>query len=457
MKINYNDLKEQTKNFSPKDKLYDFIIIGSGPAAITLCRKILLKKSKPKILILEEGDYYKKNYKKILSKYLKINLKSRAFTVGGTSSIWANISSYFEEFEMKPRWQNKKLNIWPLSHSALHKEYKKLDTRYKFFFNKIKKKRIDIPFEIRPFIATTNPINFKQLMNFNKVDLIFNCKINTIEEKKKIAVAYPPDEKIKFSAKKIIVCCGGIESVRLIQNSLNKKKLKNIKNKNLIGKYFMDHPKFDLGYLEYPKLDIISQIEVKKKDALLSYYGISLKRDIQINKNLLNTYVRFEKPNDRISKLLDKFNIPIIKNVFRKKKIFKVRLFCEMMPSINNLITSKKNETLVKLKLSQIDYDTIKLLTHKIKYFFSLRPEKEKNFNSKDILKRVQNASHHMGGLRFSPDMNSSVVDKNLKIIGLSKIYVCSSAIFPTSGSVNPTMTICALANRLGIYLNKYL
>ena len=60
MKINYNELKEQAKNFFPQDKLYDFIIIGSGPAAITLSKKLLLKKHKPKILILEEGDYQKK-------------------------------------------------------------------------------------------------------------------------------------------------------------------------------------------------------------------------------------------------------------------------------------------------------------------------------------------------------------------------------------------------------------
>ena len=60
-----------------------------------------------------------------------------------------------------------------------------------------------------------------------------------------------------------------------------------------------------------------------------------------------------------------------------------------------------------------------------------------------------------MGGLRFEQNNNLSIVDKNLKIKGLKNIYVCSSAIFPTSGSVNPTMTICALSNRLGDYLNK--
>ena len=44
MKFNYVESKEQIINFSLNNKLYDFIIIGSGPAAITLYKKILLKK-----------------------------------------------------------------------------------------------------------------------------------------------------------------------------------------------------------------------------------------------------------------------------------------------------------------------------------------------------------------------------------------------------------------------------
>ena len=128
-----------------------------------------------------------------------------------------------------------------------------------------------------------------------------------------------------------------------------------------------------------------------------------------------------------------------------------------MMPNKNNLITSKNSKTLVKLKFSKIDYDTINLLTNQIKYFFSRKPKKEVSLNAKNILKRVKDASHHMGGLRFYPNINESVVDKNLRIIGLKKIYICSSAVFPTSGSVNPTMTICTLANKLGNHLKKNL
>ena len=83
----------------------------------------------------------------------------------------------------------------------------------------------------------------------------------------------------------------------------------------------MDHPKYNLGYLKYPRMDIISQIELIKKDNLISYYGISLKRIFKRIEELLNSYIRFEKLNNRISIFLEKFNIPIINNIFGKKFI----------------------------------------------------------------------------------------------------------------------------------------
>ena len=45
MKINYADLKESI-NSSFEKNFYDLIIIGSGPAAITLSEKILSTKKK---------------------------------------------------------------------------------------------------------------------------------------------------------------------------------------------------------------------------------------------------------------------------------------------------------------------------------------------------------------------------------------------------------------------------
>ena len=79
--------------------------------------------------------------------------------------------------------------------------------------------------------------------------------------------------------------------------------------------------------------------------------------------------------------------------------------------------------------------------------FFSFKPQSEKLYLNK---KKLVDASHHMGGMSFP-----KVVDKNLKIKGVKNIFCCSSAIFPSSGSVNPTFIICALAERLSSYLKK--
>ena len=46
---------------------FDFIIIGSGPAGVTLCNEIL-KKKQSNILIIEKGDLFKKRDEKIFYK-----------------------------------------------------------------------------------------------------------------------------------------------------------------------------------------------------------------------------------------------------------------------------------------------------------------------------------------------------------------------------------------------------
>ena len=77
--------------------------------------------------------------------------------------------------------------------------------------------------------------------------------------------------------------------------------LKNLKNKKYVGKYFMDHPKCYVGYLSYPKKKIIDQIKLEVKNDKISYYGISLSKKDQSQNNYMNSYVRFEKQNKKLS------------------------------------------------------------------------------------------------------------------------------------------------------------
>lgn len=60
---------------------------------------------------------------------------------------------------------------------------------------------------------------------------------------------------------------------------------------------------------------------------------------------------------------------------------------------------------------------------------------------------------HLMGTTRMGNDPATSVVDGNLKAHDLDNMYICGASVFPTSGAVNPTLTIEALAARLADYI----
>jgi choline dehydrogenase-like flavoprotein len=57
--------------------------------------------------------------------------------------------------------------------------------------------------------------------------------------------------------------------------------------------------------------------------------------------------------------------------------------------------------------------------------------------------------NHHMGTTRMSADPKTGVVDADLKVHGLSNLYVAGSSVYPSYGAVNPTLSIVALALRL--------
>ena len=58
-------------------------------------------------------------------------------------------------------------------------------------------------------------------------------------------------------------------------------------------------------------------------------------------------------------------------------------------------------------------------------------------------------AHHHMGTTRMHNDPKQGVVDANCQVHGVSNLFIASSAVFPTGGYANPTLTVLALAIRI--------
>ena len=66
------------------------------------------------------------------------------------------------------------------------------------------------------------------------------------------------------------------------------------------------------------------------------------------------------------------------------------------------------------------------------------------------IYKEVWGGGHILGTTRMGQDPSTSVVDRDCRVHGYANLYVAGSSVFPTGGYANPTLTIVALAVRLG-------
>jgi choline dehydrogenase-like flavoprotein len=60
-----------------------------------------------------------------------------------------------------------------------------------------------------------------------------------------------------------------------------------------------------------------------------------------------------------------------------------------------------------------------------------------------------------MGTTRMANGPDSGVVDKNCQVFGYSNLFIAGSSVFSTAGWANPTLTIVALAHRLGGHIHK--
>jgi choline dehydrogenase-like flavoprotein len=67
----------------------------------------------------------------------------------------------------------------------------------------------------------------------------------------------------------------------------------------------------------------------------------------------------------------------------------------------------------------------------------------------------LEPAMHHMGTTRMHVASQLGVVDENSRVHGTSNLYVTGSSVFPSGGYANPTLTIVALAARLGDHLKR--
>ncbi len=456
------------KNYKEiKDKFFDVVVIGSGPAGLSIALE--LEKKNKKCLVIEAGkDTYDELSQgfyegKITGDDISDLSSSRLRQLGGTSGIWGGWSKPLESYTFKN---------WPINKTDIDIYQKRtaeiLNIKNIFRTNELSKNINQIEFQYSEVRFADQYSS--HLKKSKKIFLMLDTQLSHFEGNNEIvdyAHCFQNQKIFKIQGNKFILACGGIENSRILLWTKEKNKNLLINNKT-IGKYWMTHA-WILG-----GAGLIDETDLKKinkgfidDDGLIHFatgnYFIK-------NKKLLSYAIYMSKNENK------KFYKEIIKDILcfapeygKKiaKKVFKKDLKCgnvfmhvEDYPNANNEIKlDYKNKDPNNIPRVNLNYKVSKVAIRSAKVFL----EEVANFFRKNNIGRIAikeelhdeqkfeqlGTFHHIGGTIMGTNIQNSVVNKDLRVHDIKNVYVTGSSTFPTSGYTNSTFAIIQLSLRL--------
>lgn len=459
-----------------KNKKFQVIILGSGPASISLAIK--LENKKINCLIIEAG---KEKYNQESQKFYEnviigdniTDLKhSRLRQFGGTSGHWGGwcipmekyiVKSWGLDFDELNNYSNEACDILNIKNEFKKSKLNPNINQIQFQYSQVRfAKKFKILIEKSKYINLINNAHATHLIAENNYVDYVNVKFEN------------KDYKIK--SKIYILGCGGIENPRLLM--WTRKLNKNFLSEKLpIGKYYMTHPWIigGKGIIKRSKLQNLTQDRFIDTKGVLQF---ATSQDITKEKNILSGSFYMNANEDaKIYKEIIK-DILCMSPEYGKKiarKVFKKDLKCgnlfmqleEKGNEVNKITLDENIKDDHGVPITKLYYKKNKETIYSAKIIleelakFLINNDIGRLAISNDIkdLKSYENLGvyHHMGTTRIGNDPKTSVVNTNLKVHGTKNLYVAGSSVFRSSGYSNPTYTIVQLSIRLANEISKKL
>lgn len=509
----------------------DICIIGAGAAGITIAREFL--GTRYKILVLEAGgfDPEEDSQKMLKSEVVGLPHNSihdgRARVLGGTTTLWGGQALRFEDLDFKVRdWIPE--SGWPISRETLDPYYDRAE-RVLHLGKSIPYQDLCRSFGIQPPAFDPNKLymecsrwspkpNFgrtyrEELKKAPGVSVLLHANVTAIVTDE----AAKSVEGIEFKtldgkngmarARFYVICCGGIETARLLLAS-SRVEANGLGNRNgLVGRYFQEHLHINFG-------ELLVKNRTKLQDLFESYFVrglkyaplVTLTRGMQAEKKLLSVHgiLVFEPaPDSGIAAMKKLFRAAIGRNFSDAAELRRwigrslaspgelARLAyrlsvqkragtpsrgpiffgaqCEMAPNPDSRVLLGGTRDRLGVPRVMLDWRLGELEQRTLVEFVGiLASEFERlglgsfDLNQVASLKepeawigRVRDSAHHMGTTRMHESPQHGVVDPQCRVHGIANLYIGSSSVFPTSARSNPTLTILALSLRIADRLKQ--
>ena len=273
-----------------------------------------------------------------------------------------------------------------------------------------------------------------------------------------LSVRDPNGRDGRIRAREFVIACNGIDSCLLLQRSAD------IPKHPSLGRYYMDHPVFDLavygsgldakpGYGDSAQTGMITAFFEKLGDDL----PVSLLGEIKLstlamdqgegNRDLL--------VQDIIRRSLERrsFAPRALRDTFREEWASTLDLWflVEAQPLPNSTVSIRRidasGQAIPEISIPYPEYlgTCIERVTS---YIRRRLPSAEVRH-----LSTYPGSHHWLGATRMADSPRDGCVDRDLRYYDLENLYVLSASAFPSSSSANPTLTLSALALRLGDHL----
>jgi len=469
---------------------YDFCICGTGPAGITIARKLAGRGKR--VLLLEGGSL---NYSDESQDHYKGKSVGRRFWwletgrlryFGGSSNHWSGMCAIYEPTTFEDV-KYPRLPGWPISYEQVHSdldEAKEILDVPNANFTVSKQPGFDSSWFDRFTWFPSAPTRFSEkygteIRQSQKIDAFYNANLvdlklsDDLTRVNSLRIRNYKDQIAEVSAAQYVLALGAIENARALLNA-NKQVPAGVGNHSgMVGRCFMESLNAPIGRF------IITDPKFWPQDGIRLVPTAEFLKQEDINDGVIDfgiephptSYGRLRVVKDFLRDIA--CIAPDIKEVARK---IVVDFDCPGDGLISSLMTQEPNPN-SRVTLSD-DVDAFGLRRIQIDWEYSDRDLKTIRLISIEAAKemarlnfaRVQLApfilnpnleipdigvnQHHIGTTRMSADPRYGVVNENCRVHGIQNLYIAGSSVFPRCGGRNPTMTVVLLALRLADFLS---
>lgn len=492
--------RDLVRNFAALDASnpYDVCIIGSGPAGATLGTRLV--EYGLRTIVLESGnsllDWFVDPRLRQLAEYEFTGdtqyplTRTAARVVGGNANFWTGRCERFHPSDFERHPFTPPDNPWPIKYDELEPYYVKAERTLRVRGANLSKftppRSADLPVGPRPKIdnlkklmakagvviddsATATPTKAIRFFRFHKEVLpaFFASPHGTLvsgvtvtrllhDEHNRVvgALAKTLNGETKVARAKIyIVACGGIQTPRLLLLSRSERFPQGIGNEfDRVGRGFNEHPGPNIySKIRHNRCTMDPRHKIGRTHQFYDYF-----RSEGLGAVLPVIIQSWWFPNHLLHYRL----VDMPKHVFKiarraMQPTLYISAITEMKPVDENRVTlSETKQDLLGDPAAHLIFnysDVDLLLLDRLRELFHTWFDKLGATNREEI--EVTWSRHHIGTCRMGDNPKTSVVDANQRVHTCSNLYLGGSEVFVTGSSMQPVLTIVALAHRLADHL----